>query len=58
MSDDVIAAALTGQSPDWRAVAAMLAWSMTGDPHTELQQQALDLYDRAVQLEQIDGSAP
>ncbi len=35
-------------TPDWKKIAADLAWSMTGMPHTLHQQKALDKYDESV----------
>ena len=37
---------------NWRLVASMLAWAQSGEEHTEAEQRALDLYDRAVVLDQ------
>lgn len=40
---------------DWRKIAADLAWSRVGQPHTPAEQAALDAYDAAVFEDQFFG---
>jgi hypothetical protein len=37
--------------PDWRSIASALAWSMTGEKRTPMQQDALDLFDAAAKVD-------